>query len=1021
MGALPVRIHVTWSKFFMEALGRLMGEYGVKGIGRVSPMKSKGIGKSDSPKRRWIPISERVSNKPGDIVVNAQPVSQYNPVIGQVVKESNKAQQPKVKPTVDEKDNPKVKPAVMKEKPAVVKEKPAGVTSKVSKGKDDVVKAPVVADKDDVVKAPVVVDEVPVVTDKALVVKATVADKAPVVKAMVVDNVVADKEPVKEKLAGNVGKAPVKDKVKVSVLKGGLALVKHNVKAPVKDKVEVSVLKGSLAPVKDNVNASVKDNVKEKSTGVVYKSKSKVILTVQELSEVPVLRSSNQKVKPEVKSKVVVRVSRSKETPVKRKRILSKEDDRKKKLKGKSKKEDYDSEHETDDVDSSSDEIDRKRKKLKIKAGLKRKRSGSDCSDSSSIDTENIKRLISKLEKKVKKQESDEESVPKKGIGFSSLHNVSIDQLPSKLGRFVVSNFKTETYMLSLDSGDKIEVTHSKIHEILGVPVGGYSLFDLDEREADHEFVRLWVGQFYPTELKQIRVNDIASKLVAAQEIDFLFKVNFLTLFTNTMGKAAGLKGQICLDVVRRLREDCVISDIDWYGYIYDCLQGSKLMEGTNHYLGPLTFLIELELKDRVLGLLDLHGEWTEAEMQDVEGFIGSLETSEKEDFFKKAEEKFSLICAERVMLEEYMREASLEYPSDGKFLALHEKYVNLFKDPISFNDDGNGDNGGDDDDRNGDNDEDDDANDGDGNGDEEDANEGDKDPNGSNPSFGFTKISLDDFGNDSGDLFGDNSVTMEVMNQGLLTPERMLTSVSNVSPGPEKRIVKPFLLPVIPVHEQEDKSSHCGKFIVFGIRLNLETLAPVLNHEESFRAVESKSRHFSPTGCITKSMFGGTLDSDDAKWESFSNQVKAQFEGNDGGLTLEGIDLKKLFARHLKLYGHIRHSKIAKVKQAIPKLKWKTKANFHDCGIFTMLHMETFNDGPATNWDCGLPVESQLQRDMLRRLRFKFATKILLHEINVHAEKMLELAKEFDKRDSVEKMAIIVDALKNREQRDRI
>ncbi|GKD97974.1 ulp1 protease family, C-terminal catalytic domain-containing protein [Tanacetum coccineum] len=127
------------------------------------------------------------------------------------------------------------------------------------------------------------------------------------------------------------------------------------------------------------------------------------------------------------------------------------------------------------------------------------------------------------------------------------------------------------------------------------------------------------------------------------------------------------------------------------------------------------------------------------------------------------------------------------------------------------------------------------------------------------------------------------------------------------------------------------------------------------------------------------------------------------------------------LFARHLKWYGHIRHSKIAKVKQTIPKLKWKTKANFYDCGIFTMLHMETFNGGHAANWDCGLPVESQLQSDILRRLRFKFAMKILLSEINVHAEKMLELAKEFDKRDPVEKMTIIVDALKNRDQRDRI
>ncbi|GKE56752.1 hypothetical protein Tco_1495937, partial [Tanacetum coccineum] len=108
-----------------------------------------------------------------------------------------------------------------------------------------------------------------------------------------------------------------------------------------------------------------------------------------------VLRSSNQKVNPDVKSKVVVCVLKSKETPVKRKRIVSKEDERKKILKGKSKKEDSNS--QIDVVDSSSDEADQKRKKLKIKAGLKRKRSGSDSSDFSSIDTAKVKLLISKL------------------------------------------------------------------------------------------------------------------------------------------------------------------------------------------------------------------------------------------------------------------------------------------------------------------------------------------------------------------------------------------------------------------------------------------------------------------------------------------------------------------------------------------------------------------------------------------------------------------------------------------------
>ncbi|GJR99134.1 reverse transcriptase domain-containing protein [Tanacetum coccineum] len=107
-------------------------------------------------------------------------------------------------------------------------------------------------------------------------------------------------------------------------------------------------------------------------------------------SKILVLRLSKQKENPEFKANV----------NVKRKMILSKEDDRKKKLKGKSKKYVSDSELETDVVDYSSEEADRKKKKLKIKAGLKRKRSGSD---SSELDTKNIKRMMNANEINEKK------------------------------------------------------------------------------------------------------------------------------------------------------------------------------------------------------------------------------------------------------------------------------------------------------------------------------------------------------------------------------------------------------------------------------------------------------------------------------------------------------------------------------------------------------------------------------------------------------------------------------------------
>nr|GEY49802.1 hypothetical protein [Tanacetum cinerariifolium]GEY66206.1 hypothetical protein [Tanacetum cinerariifolium] len=426
-------------------------------------------------------------------------------------------------------------------------------------------------------------------------------------------------------------------------------------------------------------------------------------------------------------------------------------------------------------------------------------------------------------------------------------------------------------------------------------------------------------------------------------------------------------------------------------------------------------------------------------------------------------------------MLEEYMRKANLKCPGNGKFIALHEKHVYLFKDPISFEDDGNGDNVDDDDDENGDDDcgnVDNDANDGDGNRDEEDVNEGDKDPNGSNPSFGFSKISLEDFGNDRGpaekdkvvegypteqgtvvegnqdeeceimstaknftqwldknvdlvwevidsitaeylygDLFGDNSATLEAMNQEI-TPEKLPTQ--KASPSPKKRAVKPssYLLSlymnkktnvVLKITRLEFILEN-SLFAMQGDKMVISSKSHEIrdsNHLSDMIFIDSESH--------SKSMFDGTLASFDAKRESFSNKVNAQFKGNKGSLAVGGIDL----------YGHIRHTQVAKVKHTILKMKWKTKENFYDCGIFTMLLMETFDGGPASNLDYGLPVESQLQRDMLRRLRFKFDLKILLHEINVHAGKMLALEKEFDKTDPIEKMVIIVDAFKKREERD--
>ncbi|GJW47902.1 peptidase C48, SUMO/sentrin/Ubl1 [Tanacetum coccineum] len=739
---------------------------GVKGrIGR----KSKVTGKSDSPKS-------------SDIVLSPQPVSQYNPVIGQVVKESDTA------PVIIEKSIVvlgcyfvvKENPAVVKEKPDVVKEKQVVVKEKpdVGKGKPRVDKH-----KADVVKPSNVVANkvINVVADKAINV---VADKVDVAKDKI--NVQDDldlkrsvKEVVKERRktmlpkyktnnkASSVGKSNVlaelhKDKVLDVVSKDK---PKGNASSVVvsNDKRKENSKKEALFQKDKALNVVSKDKPKGNASSKLPKKKDKADIPKDKHkvhSEVPVLRS-----KPEVKAKASVCED------VKRKRILTKEDHSKKKPEV--------------DYDYSSDEvmIESQKKDDYVEVKRKKKKGWFGLILSRLVDEEKLRRMLRKL-KKIKEEDSSSESglksnkkgkknennsneesglkSNKKGkkkekllileeaaheeylrefptirarttsnslfsairearvdmwsflqrIWFSSFYNVLIDNLPSRLGRYALLKFDSETYRVTFETGDYVEVTPSKINDMLGIPIGGISLFSLDVRPIEHEFVRMWVNQFYPKSLKDIRLSDVASKVISAHQVDFLFKVNFLTLFTNTMGKVAGLKGQICLDVVRRLREDTVISEIDWCSYIYSCLEGSKILEKRSfQYLGPFTFLIllyldstkfdrfpvvrtrpaikgwtttlmrqrqNLETKEHVIGCLELHSEWTESELHDTEGFTtgSSFENSEKEVLFQKAKEKLAIICSER--------------------------YFQLFKELMSFNDDddvnGDDDGNGDDD-----------------------------------------------------------------------------------------------------------------------------------------------------------------------------------------------------------------------------------------------------------------------------------------------------------------------------------
>ncbi|GKD73646.1 hypothetical protein Tco_1331928 [Tanacetum coccineum] len=103
---------------------------------------------------------------------------------------------------------------------------------------------------------------------------------------------------------------------------------------------------------------------------------------------------------------------------------------------------------------------------------------------------------------------------------------------------------------------------------MLGIHVGGTLLKSLEETEGD--LLTDWLAQFGDLDPKKIRATHIAKQIVKATNIDFMFKMNFLVLVTNTLAKNETKNEHVSLDVLKRVREGTPVQSIDWCGYILD-------------------------------------------------------------------------------------------------------------------------------------------------------------------------------------------------------------------------------------------------------------------------------------------------------------------------------------------------------------------------------------------------------------------------------------------------------------------
>nr|GEZ17518.1 hypothetical protein [Tanacetum cinerariifolium] len=236
-------------------------------------------------------------------------------------------------------------------------------------------------------------------------------------------------------------------------------------------------------------------------------------------------------------------------------------------------------------------------------------------------------------------------------------------------------------------------------------------------------------------------------------------------------------------------------------------------------------------------------------------------------------------------------------------------------------------------------------------------------------------------------------------------TPKRVFSS-------PSKGYVKPLGNSLFAMEGDKYETvfqSLGGYCKLSSVRVNMETLAPtlcidanvidywvaLLNFEELALGYPTPTRHFFPTGYINQGIIKGTL-TEEEQWKSFYDEIKAQFKYEPSSMSLSDFELKKLFSRYLKEQNHSSHEAVAKMRPFIPKLKWRTSNNHVDCGVFAMIHMENY------------------------RMRYKIATKIMLHQFNAVSNKMFDFAFTFETKYTEQaRVSMIVDAIKNRNNHD--
>nr|KAJ0209832.1 hypothetical protein LSAT_V11C400163580 [Lactuca sativa] len=179
-------------------------------------------------------------------------------------------------------------------------------------------------------------------------------------------------------------------------------------------------------------------------------------------------------------------------------------------------------------------------------------------------------------------------------IGLGHLLNMKVDECASIMGHYIVRNFNADRMVLKLHHGE-IPINRQVIHEMLGLPLGHVTIKFMPYREVTDDTITVWRKQFEDED--NIRPRAVQQVIMQSTRAYLMFKVNIFVLLCNTLGQSMSM-GTCDLSMLSKVTKDLDLSDIDWCGYVFDCLKETKSAWNPNSkkgfYVGPIILLLLL-------------------------------------------------------------------------------------------------------------------------------------------------------------------------------------------------------------------------------------------------------------------------------------------------------------------------------------------------------------------------------------------------------------------------------------------